>query len=126
METQEGLGDVATNGAVARRELARGTVAIYKDYLGRGPTRAVARIDEDMVVILLQDSLTKAEVALREAERGQLVRRIRQEFQDAMRDELKALVERTLDREVICFMSDHSPSPDYAVEVLILGDANRG
>ena len=33
---------------------------------------------------------------------------------------MKALVEKTLNREVVCMLSDHSPNPDYAVELLIL------
>jgi hypothetical protein len=34
------------------------------------------------------------------------------------------LVEVTLRRKVICLLSDHSPDPDYAVEVLILAPEN--
>jgi hypothetical protein len=41
-------------------------------------------------------------------------------MQGAMSEEIKKLVETTLHREVVCFLSDHSPDPDYAVEVLLL------
>ena len=37
-----------------------------------------------------------------------------------MSSEITKLVEMTLHREVLCFLSDHSPDPDYAVEVLLL------
>jgi uncharacterized protein YbcI len=37
-----------------------------------------------------------------------------------MREELVALVERTLDRKVVAFMSDNHFEPDLAVEVFIL------
>jgi len=68
----------------------------------------------------LEDSLTKAEKKLRDKERAGTVRSIRREFQDAMEEDMTALVERVTGREVVCFLSDHSPSPDYAAEILIL------
>ena len=102
------------------REISRGIVAIYKDYLGRGPTRAQTVISGDVVMCVLEESLTKAELTLVEGERSPAVRGIRREFQEAMRADLKALVSRVTGREVRCLMSDHCPEPDYAVEVVVL------
>src|SRR5215210_6928751 len=84
-------------------EISRGTVGIYKEHLGRGPTKARTSIRDDTVAIVLQDSLTKAEIKLRGGDRSKAVRFIRREFQEAMRDELVALVETKLHREVVCF-----------------------
>jgi uncharacterized protein YbcI len=75
---------------------------------------------DGMVVTILSDSLTKAEQKLTETERVNTVRSIRREFQDAMRDDLIALVEEKTGRSAICLLSDHSPDPDYAVEVVLL------
>ena len=95
-------------------------VAIYKSVMGRGPTRARTTIANDMVVTVLENSLTKAERTLAAQDREEAVRELRRSLQGAMSSEIKKLVETTLHREVICFMSDHSPDPDYAVEVLLL------
>ena len=45
---------------------------------------------------------------------------VRHDFQMVMREELVAMVERTLDRKVVAFMSDNHLDPDLAVEVFIL------
>ncbi len=120
-QTVQGDERQADGSGSASRDISRGMVAIYKDYLGRGPTVARTSISDEMVVTVLQDSLTKAEQKLHATDRGDMVRQIRREFQDAMREDIKALVERVLGREARCMLSDHSPSPDFAVEVLILG-----
>ncbi len=120
VDVLEGEGRADPEGRSPSREISRGVVAIYKDHLGRGPTSARTKIADDMVITVLEDSLTKAERKLQESNKETMVRQIRREFQDAMRNEIKALVEKTLDREVFCMLSDHSPNPDYAVELLIL------
>jgi uncharacterized protein YbcI len=100
--------------------ISAGMVHIYKEMLGRGPTKARTLISSDMVVTVLADSLTKAEATLTAREQGERVRELRRTLQVAMNDEMTRLVETTLQREVICLLSDHSPDPDYAVEVLLL------
>jgi uncharacterized protein YbcI len=101
-------------------EISRGMVSIYKSVLGRGPTRARTTIANDMVVTVLEDSLTTGERTLAAQDRAEAVKELRRNLQDAMSSEMTKLVETTIHREVICFLSDHSPDPDYAVEVLLL------
>ncbi|HYH60589.1 MAG TPA: Na-translocating system protein MpsC family protein, partial [Solirubrobacterales bacterium] len=85
-----------------------------------GPTRARTTIAEDMVVTVLEDSLTKGERTLAAQDQADAVRELRRGLQAAMSSEMTKLVEVVLRREVICFLSDHSPNPDFAVEVLLL------
>jgi len=119
-EEASGGNGAATGAANASRDISRGIVAIYKDHLGRGPTKVRTSIRDDMVVTVLQDSLTKAEQKLRDNGRTSFVQAIRREFQTAMGEDIRALVEQVLQRKVICLLSDHHPTPDYAVEVLLL------
>jgi uncharacterized protein YbcI len=100
--------------------ISAGMVRIYKDMIGRGPTKAWTEISDNMAVTVLADSLTQGEVTLSATENAEKVRELRRTLQSAMRQEMTTLVEATLHREVICFLSDHSPDPDYAVEVLLL------
>lgn len=100
--------------------ISRGMVSLYKDHLGRGPMKVRTTVRDDMVVTVLADSLTKAERTLTDSDRVETVRNLRRTLQDAMGSDMKKLVEETLQREVICILSDHSPVPDYAVEVLLL------
>jgi uncharacterized protein YbcI len=100
--------------------ISAGMVRIYKEMIGRGPTKARTEISDGMVITILADSLTKGELTLSATEHAEKVRELRRTLQSAMREEMTKLVEETLRRKVICLLSDHSPDPDYAVEVLLL------
>ena len=103
-----------------QREITKGTIALYKEYTGRGPTFGRTFVNDDSVTVVLGDSLLPAEKVLVADDRSDTVRQIRHDFQLAMREPLKELVEASLDRKVLCMLSDHSPEPDYAVEVFVL------
>jgi uncharacterized protein YbcI len=101
------------------REISRGTVGIYKEYFGRGPTKASATIGDTHVTVILEDALTVVERRLASEGNDETVRSLRQKIQQAMRDELVELVERTVGRKVKCLLSDHDVPTDIAVEVLV-------
>ncbi len=105
------------------REISSGMVRLYKDYLGRGPRRIRTTIADDLVVCTVEDSLTKAELKLTEAERAELVRQFRRAFQGAMSKDCMAMVEGLTDRKVRAFLSDHDPRNDVAVEVFVMESA---
>jgi uncharacterized protein YbcI len=100
--------------------ISTGMVHIYKEMVGKGPTTAWTEISDNIVVTVLADSLTKGEKTLTAAEHAEKVRQLRRTLQSAMSERMTKLIEETLQREVICLLSDHSPDPDYAVEVLLL------
>lgn len=102
------------------REISRGMVAIFKDFVGRGPTEARTYRNDSVLTVILFDTLTRAEKSLAEGDRSNLVREIRREFQGAMRDAAIELVEKHTGAKVKAFMSDHSVYPDYAAEIFIL------
>lgn len=110
----------------ARREIARRFVALFKEFLGRGPTRARAFFDENLVLVLLEDTLTKGERTLAEKERVQLVREMRRTFQGAMRDRVESIVTEETGRKVIASLSDHSVLPDFAIEAFVLDGDDPG
>jgi uncharacterized protein YbcI len=114
--------DHAHNGS-PQAEISRSAVQLLREYTGRGPTKARTTINHDSVLIVLGDILTKGERNLAENGKADRVLAIRHDFQMVMREELVALVERTLDRKVIAFMSDNHVDPDLAVEVFILEPA---
>ena len=51
---------------------------------------------------------------------ARLVVEMRRSFQQTMRDELSAAVERITGRKVIAFMSDSHLEPDYSAEIFVL------
>ena len=100
--------------------LSNAVVRIVHEYTGRGPTRARASIRDDVVAVLLQETLLKAEHSLIEDGKGDLVVEMRRSFQQTMRKDLIAAVEMITERKVIAFMSDSQLEPDFSIEVFVL------
>ena len=106
--------------------LSTGAVQLLHEYTGRGPTKAKTFINEDMVTIVLADTLTKGERSLVDAGQADRVIELRHEYQMLLQQELVALVERELDRKVIAFMSQNHIDPDLGVEVFVLEPDGAG
>ena len=94
--------------------------AHVSEYTGRGPTKARTHISDDVVTVMLRDTLTKGERSLVSDGREELVLSMRKAFQRTMRSDLVAGVEEILGRKVIAFFSDNSIDPDAAAEVFLL------
>ena len=100
--------------------ISTATVQLLHEYTGRGPTKAKTLINDDVVTVLLADTLTKGERKLVDNGHSDRVLQLRHDYQLTMRDDLIAIVERQLDRKVIAFMSQNHIDPDLAVEVFVL------
>ena len=114
------------NGERARRNpspsarISTGTVQLFRRYTGRGPTQASTRIDGDLAMVVLRNTLTPAERELVAVGHEADVLSMRSAAQQAMRNELVALVEEELGRKVEGFSSHNSVEPDLAIEVFVL------
>jgi uncharacterized protein YbcI len=100
--------------------ISTAVVGIFRDYTGRGPTKARTTISHDHVAVVLEDTLLKAERSLVASGDRDVIRHMRRRFQDTMRDDLVAVVEQATGRQVKAFMSDNQLDPDYAVEFFVL------
>lgn len=96
-------------------------VHLLREFTGRGPTKARTTIGDEMVTILMRDTLTTGERKLVEHGKGARVLETRHDYQMAMREDLVSAVERQTDRTVVGFMSANHLDPDLAVEVFVLG-----
>jgi uncharacterized protein YbcI len=103
--------------------ISNAAVRIMSEYTGRGPTKARTSIRDDVVLIVMQDTLTKADRTLLAAGQAGFVMETRHRFQMTMRDDLVAAVEMLLQRKVIAFMSANHPNPDMAAEIFVLEPA---
>lgn len=100
--------------------ISNGVVRLLRDYTGRGPTRARTHIGEDLVSVVLEDTLTKGERSLVRDGETTLVLNARHAYQRTMGPDLIALVERLTGRKVRAFLSDNHIDPDVAVESFVL------
>ena len=103
-------------------------VRTLSEYTGRGPTKARTYLNDDLVTVVLQDTLTKGERSLVDDDLDELVLTMRKAFQGTMRHDLIDGVEQILGRKVSAFLSDNHIEPDLAVEVFVLAprDAQPG
>lgn len=96
------------------------TVRLLHEYTGRGPTRSRTTINQDSVMVLVGDTLTRGERKLVEGGKAERVLQLRHDFQLVMRDELVKAVEDATGRNVIAFMSQSHIDPDLAAEIFVL------
>ena len=82
--------------------------------------RARTTIDENLVVCVLGDTLTKAEQSLVDGGRDKLVLSGRRAIQEVLADDAIALVEELTGRDVVAFMSTNHIDPDLGVEIFVL------
>jgi uncharacterized protein YbcI len=95
-------------------------VQLMREYTGRGPTRARTYINEDLISVVLQDTLTMGERSLVRDGEVDLVLVSRKAFQRTMSQKLIAAVEELSGRQVLAFLSDNHIEPDVAVESFVL------
>jgi uncharacterized protein YbcI len=100
--------------------ISTAAVQLMHEYTGRGPTKAKTMITDNVVTILLSDTLTKGERRLVDSGRSERVLQLRHDYQLTMRDDLIAVVEEQLHRKVVAFMSQNHIDPDLAIEVFVL------
>ena len=119
VQTEAPPADASTAAAISNH-----TVRVLRDYTGRGATKARAYLNDDVVTVVLQDTLTKGERSLVTDDLDQLVLTMRKAFQGAMRDDLINGIEEILGRKVEAFLSDNHVNPDVAIEVFLLAPAD--
>ncbi len=101
-------------------------VGTLSDYTGRGPTKARTYLNDGIVTVVLQDTLTKGERSLVGDGLDELVLSARKAFQGTMRHDLINGIEEILGRKVVALLSDNHIDPDIAVEIFVLAPADAG
>jgi uncharacterized protein YbcI len=97
--------------------VSRAMVALHKEHVGRGPTRARSYFSgADTLICVLEDALLPYERKMVELGDADRVRDSRLNFQAATRDLFVAAVEGTLYRKVTAFASAVDPEHDVVFE----------
>jgi uncharacterized protein YbcI len=100
--------------------IARMVVRYHNQQLGRGPTKAKAFHRDNVIVVVLQDAMTKAERSLAAGGKQDAVMQMRAAFQETMRPGLVVAVEDLTGCKVEAFMSANHVDPDMATEIFVL------
>ena len=105
-----------------RAEISRQMVRLQAEYYGKGPTRAKTYIVEDLVVVVLEESFTRAEKTLAERGERDAIQHIRRRFQQQMSESFSSIVEQATGRKVRAFLSETNIEQDVSVETFLLAD----
>jgi uncharacterized protein YbcI len=103
-------------------EIARAVVRIYREFRGRGPSKARALFRDDVLVVVLEDVMTASERSLSANGRGEDALVLRQEVHDVMRPALMTAVEGLTGCGVRALLGDSHGDPDVAIEVFLLAE----
>jgi uncharacterized protein YbcI len=121
-----GNSETQPTGGALNAALANELGKLIADFTGRGSTRSRAFLHQDLVVCVLENGATRAEVNLVAAGREDLVRLQRDALQRAMEPGLVTIVERLTQRTVRSFLSGMSTFGEDAVEVFVLEPPSSG
>lgn len=97
-------------------------VRLQAEYYGKGPTKARTYIVEDLVVVVLEESFTRAEKTLADRGERDAIQHIRRRFQLQMADSFTSIVEQATGRKVRTFLSETDIDDDVSVETFLLAD----
>lgn len=111
MESRRSIGRVESIASA----ISNAVVRIVHEHTGRGPTKSRTIIGADMISVVLRDCLTRSELQLLDAGKGDLVLDVRQAYYDSMRGELIDVIERTTGYTVEVLLSATSTTPDITI-----------
>jgi len=103
--------------------ISNAIVRLLREYTGRGPTKSRTTIRDNVVLVMLEQTLTKGEQSLVSKGRTDKVIEIRHEFQEAMREESMAKVSELTGRNVTAMLSANHVNPDIGAEIFVLDGA---
>jgi uncharacterized protein YbcI len=98
-------------------------VQLHRRWYGRGPTEAKTYAVDDTILCILKGGFTTMEKTLMADGKGDEVESIRRSFQETMQEQFVGVVQETLDREVIGYMTQVHTDPDVAIELFLLAPA---
>src|SRR5918912_3645596 len=105
-----------------RARISREIVRLQAEYYGKGPTKAKTYIVDDLVVVVLEESFTRAEKTLAARGESDAIQHIRRRFQQQMAESFTSVVEQATGRRVRAFLSDTDIAQDVSVETFLLAD----
>lgn len=88
------------------RSLSQKIQALYRTQLGRRPSRITCQLFESKLAIILEDSVTQPEQLLAEEGKEELAEQVRASLDQALRPQLKKLIEEIFQVNVLDLLSD--------------------
>jgi uncharacterized protein YbcI len=101
-------------------EITAAITGIWAAEFGKGPDRARTYFNDENVVVVMYGGLLSYEQTLLEAGEGDLVRTVRQRFEQILSPRLTSAVEQATGRRVLTFQSQILYGPTRTFELFVL------
>jgi uncharacterized protein YbcI len=92
--------------------VSREIVAVLKESVGRGPTKAKTHLLDDCLVIVLREGHTRSEGTMLQGGARRVVAQGRVDLSEVIRGPLIEVVERNTGRKVVGFLPSSQQQPD--------------
>lgn len=124
---RSGLGTLAlpeqiTYNSTEAADIARAVVQLVAEAAGRGPTKARAYLERDLVTVVLSETLTRPERRLLGHGQGNAVLDARRAMHETLRQPLVDIIRQAIDRPVTSIHLDHDADADVLAIVCVFGD----
>ncbi|MDX6474854.1 MAG: hypothetical protein QOH95_365 [Gaiellaceae bacterium] len=101
------------------RRLSTSMGAMQKAAFGKGPVSTKSYMFDDMLLIVMREGLTQAELTMLEFGRHDLVREFRQQFENEMTRRIINMIEELTERKVLTYQSQVMFDPHVVVEMFV-------
>jgi uncharacterized protein YbcI len=99
--------------------LSRETARIQKEAFGKGPVSTKSFLFDDLLLVVMRDGLTVAEKTMLGFGQADLVRQVRQTYQNEMTTTFVDMVEGATRRKVLSYQSQILFDPDVVIEIFV-------
>jgi uncharacterized protein YbcI len=106
--------------AQLERKIAQSLQNFYRERIGQRPSKAVCQFFDDTLTVVLRDTVAPAERTLLEAGREEHTSEFRIELHDAIKPELKVLIEEIVGTPVITVLIDSDLETGFSSITAIL------
>lgn len=116
-------GAMRDRGKLLLRQLSTEMARMQKEAFGKGPRRTNSYMFDDLLMIVMRDSLTVAEKTMVEFGQEDLVRNFRQQFENDMTSRIIGSIENVTGRKILTYQSQIMFKPDVVVEMFVFDRA---
>ena len=88
------------------RKLSQEIQSLYRHHLGHQPSKVICQLFDAKLAIIIEDSITNAEQILIEEGNNKLAQEVRSNLDRAIQPELKQLIKKVAEVEIIDLLSD--------------------
>jgi uncharacterized protein YbcI len=101
-------------------QIAEAMADLHAEFYGHPPGSSRAIVTEEVVVVVMEQTFTRAEQTMIERGEFEEIQSIRRRFQRVMAEDFHSVVENATGREVRSFVSDTDINEGLSIEVFLL------